>query len=170
MEALNSFIDYIARTNLFNFVIFLSIIILICIKLNIKAKLNTAVEGVKDTIEESENTKAEAENKLSAIEEDMSHIGEKVEAILKESEERANLVGEKILEDAQKSALVIGENASKAIDNSRLILKNDIIKRASIASIEVAKARILEELNRNSELHNILINQSIESIEGVELQ
>ena len=169
MENFNIFIDYIARTNLFNFVIFLSIIIFLLKKINISAKLETEQVQVKDSIVESETVKIQSEERLSSIEDSMAHIEEEIEAIIEKSEENANLVGEKILQDSQKTALVIHENTGKAIENSRMILKNELLKRASLASVEVAKNHIINELNTNQGLHDKLIDESIEAIEGVGL-
>lgn len=160
-------LDWILRTNLFNFIIFLSIIIYLYKKFNVTAQVEKAADSVKETIEEAENTKVEAENHLNEIEKSISNLGKEIEEILKESEENANLVGKKILEDSEKTALVIQENTQKAIENSRNILKNDLIKRAATASVEVAKAHIINELRDNQELHDRLINESIEAIEGV---
>lgn len=169
MENFNIFIDYIARTNLFNFVIFLSIIIFLINKINVKAQLENMQEQVSSTVTESETVKVEAEEKLHTIEDSIAHIEEEIEAIILKSEENAKLVGEKILQDAQKTALVIQENTSKALENSHMIMKNELLKRASLASLEVAKSHIIHELNNNKELHDKLIDESIDAIEGAGL-
>lgn len=169
MEMFKEIIDYIARTNLFNFAIFLSIIIFLVKKINVSAKLDEAKEAVKDEIFSSESAKVQSEEKLSSIEESMAHIEEEISAIIEKSEENAKLVGEKILEDAQKTALTIQENAQKAMDNSRVLLKNELLRRASLASIEIAKTHLINELSWNQGLHDKLIDESIDSIVGVEL-
>ena len=169
MEIMNSILDYLARTNLFNFIIFALIIIFLIKKLNVSAKMESSVDSVKETIEESETAKTESEEKLSNIEESMTHLSDEIDAILAESNERAQLVGSKIIEDANKTANIVKDNAQKSLENSTILLKNDIIRRASLASIEIAKSYILEELSKNAELHDKLIDESIEKIEGVEL-
>ena len=88
----------------------------------------------------------------------------KINAILKKSEENAQNVGEKILQDAEKNAIIVKENAEKVIENNQNLLKNDLIKRATLASVEVAKSHIINELNNNQDLHNKLIDESIEAI------
>ena len=165
MENLILFIDYIARTNLFNFVIFLSIIIFILKKINISSKLEKQQILVKDSIIESESAKVKSEERLRDIEDSMAHIEEEIDAILEKSEDNAKILGEKILLDAQNSTITIQENANKALDNSRMILKNELLKRASLASVEVAKNHIINELALNQELHDKLIDESIEAIE-----
>lgn len=167
MENFNIFIDYIARTNLFNFVIFLSIIIFLVKKINISAKLEDSQNTIKETIDNSEETKLESEKRLNSIEASIANIEEEINTILQKSEENAKLVGEKILQDAEKTALTIQENTSKSIQNSQTLLKNELLKRASLASIEVAKNHIINELSWNQELHDKLINESIDALEGV---
>jgi F0F1-type ATP synthase membrane subunit b/b' len=169
VDILHQIIDYIARTNLFNFVIFAGIIAFLVKKLDVKSKMETAVTEVEETIKESETVKTESEEKLSNIEESMKNISDEVDKILNNSKENAKLVGEKILSDTNYSVTVIQENAVKAIENSRVILKNDIIRRAALASVEVAKSHIEEELKRNPDLHNKLIDESVSEIEGIEI-
>ena len=93
-------------------------------------------------------------------------IEKEIDSILSTSEENAKLVGEKILQDGQKTALVVKENTEKALQNSYTLLKNDLLKKASLASVEVARNHIIDELSRNAELHDKLIEESIEAIEG----
>lgn len=169
MDFANAFLDYIARTNLFNFIIFASIIIFLVKKLNVNAKMEDARKAVNGTIVDSKEVLAKSEEKLSGIEESMKHLEDDIDAILSESDERAKAIGNKILEDANKAVLAVKENTAKSLENSRMILKNDLIRRASLASVEVAKARIVSELAKNADLHDRLIAESIDAIEGVDL-
>lgn len=167
MENFNIFIDYIARTNLFNFVIFLSIIIFLIKKINVVSKLENAQSEVKDTIVESESAKVQSEENLRTMEDSIAHIEEEIDALIEKSEETAQLVGEKIIQDGQNAVLVIKENTGKALENSRMILRNELLKRASLASVEVAKNHIVNELSWNQGLHDKLIDESIDSLEGI---
>ena len=168
MEQFNIFIDYIARTNLFNFIIFSFIIIVLVKKINVPAKLELEQNVVKDTIMDSEKAKLESEERLNSIEELMAHIEDEIDSILEKSTENANFVGEKILRDSNKTAQVIQENANKALENSYTILKNELLRRASLASIEVAKNHIINELSWNQGLPDKLIDESIEALEGID--
>ena len=51
-------------------------------------------------------------------------------------------------------------------DNRAELLKNDIMRRASLAAVEIAKNHIINELMSNHDLHNKLIDESIEAING----
>ena len=167
MENFNIVLDYIARTNLFNFVIFLSIIIFLIKKVQVGTKLEVMQTSINEQIDTSKTVKEESATKLRGIKKSLKNIEKEITSIIDTSETNANLVGEKILQEAEKTALVIKENTEKAIENSQILLKNELLKKASLASIEVAKNHIIQELISNNELHDKLINESIEALEGV---
>ena len=160
MESISEIINYIGRTNLFNFVIFLAIIIFVCKKINVTGKLEAAKKDVVNNIENSKTAKSDSESTLKAIEESVAHI---------EAEENARMVGGKILEDAEKSVENIKYNSKKTADARAGLIRNDIMRRASAASVDVAKNHIINELRNNPELHNKLIDESVEAINGVEI-
>ncbi len=169
MENLNQIIAYIARTNLFNFVIFAGIIIYLVRRMNVKSKMETAVKEVETLINDSEAAKTLSEEKLSNVEKSMEHLSEEIDSIIEKSEENAKLIGEKIAADTKNIVEVMHENMHKVMENNRVILKNDILRRAALASVEVAKAHITEELEKNPDLHDRLIDESIDAIEGTEI-
>ena len=157
-----------ARAVLSNFIVFATIIGLVLRQLvHPKALLEKEQTIIENQIKESEVVKEESEVRLSSIEASMANIEKEIDAILVSSEENAKLVGEKIVQDGSKTALTIKENTEKALENSKTILKNDLLKRTSLASVEIAKLHIINELNNNQELHNKLIEESIEALEGV---
>ena len=169
MEILSSIWEYIGRTNLFNFIIFVVVFALIFIEAKLVKKLDGAVQEIADEIKESDDVKSEAVKNLKNIEADIANLESDIDKIMRQAEVNAETVGEKILSDSESQIKSINDNAQKSLENKTILLKNDIIKRASIASIEVAKNHIINELNNNWGLHDKLIDDSIETIEGVEL-
>ncbi len=161
---LGSVLDYISRTNLFNFVIFLSILIFLFKKIDVVGMLENMKNAVIENIEASKTSKSESETHLKEIEEKVSHIEEEIDGIIKKSEQNAKLVGEKIIEDANHTVESIKDNSKKLVENKSALLKNDILKRASEASIEVARNHIVSELNNNNDLHQRLIDESLEAL------
>lgn len=154
-----------SRAVLSNFLLFALIIGLVMKNVvHPKAILEQEQTVIEEEIKNSENAKTESEERLSSIEESILHIEEEINAIIEKSKENAKLVGEKVVQDAEKTALVVKDNAEKVIENNQNLLRNDLIKRASLASIEIAKNHIINELNNNNELHNKLIDESIEAI------
>lgn len=169
MESISEILNYIGRTNLFNFVIFLAIIIFVCKKIDVAGRLEAAKRSVVDNIENSKAVKSDSEFTLKAIEESVAHIEEEIDEIIKKAEDNAQMVGGKILEDADKSVENIKYNLKKTADARAGLLRNDIMRRASAASVEVARNHIINELRNNPELHNKLIDESVEAINGVEI-
>ena len=165
-----NFLSFSARAVLSNFIVF-ALVIGIVMKqvVHPQAMLEVEQTTIENQIKESENAKEESEVRLSTIESSMANIEKEIDTIFNTSEENAKLVGEKILQDGQKTALIVKENTEKALQNSYTLLKNDLLKKASLASVEVAKNHIINELSWNQELHNKLIDESIEAIEGMEL-
>ena len=161
---LGSVLDYISRTNLFNFVIFLSILIFLFKKIDVVGMLENMKNAVIENIEASKTSKSESETHLKEIEEKVSHVEEEIDGIIKKSEQNAKLVGEKIIEDAYHTVESIKDNSKKLVENKSALLKNDILKRASEASIEVARNHIVNELNNNYDLHQRLIDESLEAL------
>lgn len=164
----NTILDFILRTNLFNFVIFITIIAYVYKKLDVNAMLKKSAEDVSERINNTEQAKTESEKTLSEIELTISHLEEEIDGIIKKSEENARLVGEKIIDEANMSAQSIRDNSVKTLENKTALLRNDILQRASKASVEIAGNHIKEELINNPDLHNRLIDESIEAIEGLD--
>ena len=163
--AFKAVLSPLSRAVLSNFILFALIIGLVMKQVvHPKSMLEKAQTAVEDEIKASEVAKEESEEKLTGIQKSARNVKKEVAVIIKKSEENAQLVGAKILEDAEKTALVVKENADKSIENSQILLKNDLIRRASLASVEVAKIHIINELNANSELHDKLIDESIEAL------
>ena len=161
---LGSVLDYISKTNLFNFIIFLSILIFLFKKIDVVGMLENMKNAVIENIEASKTSKSESETHLKEIQEKVSHIEEEIDGIIKKSEQNAKLIGEKIIEDANHTVESIKDNSKKLVENKSALLKNDILRRASEASIEVARNHIVNELNNNYDLHQKLIDESLEAL------
>ena len=158
-------LSFNARAVMANFIVFAMIIGFVLKQVvHPKAMLEQAQTVVENEIKDSISAKEESELKLATTQKDARGVKKEINAILKKSEENAQLVGAKIIEDARKTALVVQDNTEKTIETNLALLKNDILKRASLASIEIAKNQIINELNNNAELHDKLIDESIEAI------
>lgn len=166
---LGTILDYISRTNLFNFIIFFSIIVLICRKIELGSKLDDAKHVIAQRVEDSKAEKVASEENLKRIEDSVAHLADEIDEIIEKSKTNARLVGEKVLEDANNLASGIKDNSKKLVENKTALLKNDLLRKASEASIEVAKSHIINELNNNYDLHNRLIDESVDAISGVNL-
>ena len=158
-------LSFNARAVMANFIVFAMIIGFVLKQaIHPKAMLEQAQTVVENEIKESITAKEESEKKLASTQKDVKDVKKEINTILKKSEENAQLIGSKIIEDAKKTVLVVQDNTEKAIETNLALIKNDILKRASLASIEIAKNQIINELNNNYELHDKLIDESINAI------
>ena len=159
-------LDYIAKTNLFNFIIFAAVFALIFWKIDLIGLLEKGRQSIAEKIEDSETKRNEAEAGLQTIEDKVSNLENTVKELIVKSEENANIVGEKMISDANNTAQNIKSGTIKLTENKAALLKNDIMRRVSLAAVEIAKSHILNELMSNKELHNKLIDESIDAING----
>ena len=160
-----NFLSFSARAVLSNFIVFAFVIGLVMKQVvHPQAMLEIEQTAIENQIKNSENAKEESENRLNSVKDAMSNIEKEIDLILTTSEANAKVVGEKIVQDGKKTALILKENTQKTLQNNQTLLKNDLLKKASLASVEVAKNHIIEELNKNTELHDKLIEESIEAI------
>ena len=165
---MSAVLEYILRTNLFNFIIFAGIIIYLCIKLDVSGKLQQGKDSVKENVDASSAAQKDSEVNLAGIESKMANLQAEVEEIISKSSENVQLVGKQIIAETNKTVKNIKDNSQKMIENKTSVLRNDILRKVSLASVEVAKNHIISELNNNNELHLKLIDESIDAINVME--
>ena len=158
-------LSYTSRAVLANFIVFATIIFIIS-KVAIKPNelLEKAQKDIEQSIKKSEQVKLDSQEQLSSTQERIKNIEVEVEEIIKNSKETAQNAGAKILDDANKIAISTKEDIKKTIQNNQYLTKNDIVRRTSGALIEIAKTNIINELNKNPQLHEKLIDDSIQAI------
>ena len=121
MESISEIINYIGRTNLFNFVIFLAIIIFVCKKINVTGKLEAAKKDVVNNIENSKTAKSDSESTLKAIEESVAHIEEEIDEIIKKAEENARIHEENRIADLKEHCAKKGLDFD--VENAKYLAK-----------------------------------------------
>lgn len=158
-------LSYTSRAVLANFIVFATIIFIIS-KFAIKPNelLEKAQKDIENSIKKSEQVKLDSQEQLLSTQDRIKNIEVEVEEIIKNSKETAQNAGAKILDDANKIAISTKEDIKKTIQNNQYLTKNDIIRRTSSALIEIAKTNIINELNKNPQLHDKLIDESIQTI------
>jgi len=158
-------LSYIARSVLSNFIVFASIIFLV-LKFVVRPNklIEKAQKDVVGNIEKAQQAKLDSEERLVSAQERIKNIEVEIEEIIRNSEKNAQQAGAKILDDAQKVATSAKDDIKKVIQNNQFLLKNDIMRRTSNALLEIAKSNIIKELDRNPQLHDKLIDDSIQAI------
>ena len=158
MENLAQFWNVIVESNTLNFVVFVLILAYLCKKID-----------VNKIIEASKEAKEVAIKDLAKAEDSVKNVATEVETILADAKVTASKMREKIAEDAKLQAESIKKNAKKIIDAEEKIIYNLLMKKASKASLEVAKSHIKDTLRNNEALQDKYINESIDKLDGLNL-
>ena len=160
---------WIAGLSLVYFILLALALKFLCKKFNVAEGLEAARQKVFDTIKASEDEKLQSEEDYKKETETASHIDEEIYSALSVAEKSAQALGRKMLEDANKITRSIITSTQKRIDAQTNLLQADLLKKTAIASVEVARERIIQELEQNPELHDKFINESLEALNEVKL-
>lgn len=159
----------ILESNLINFLIVLSILVFICIKLNIKAKINDLQKAIVDSVEKSSSKKEDAHKALNEIQEKINHLDDDIADIEKNAERNIKSIERRISKEIVEKKKDIDNNATRIINLETKNFKTKLSNILSDASIDLVKKNVIEQLEKNKGLHNKYIDEAIEGIDKVNL-
>jgi len=158
-------LNIILHSNLFNFAVFLVIIILIAKKFDVAALIEKMRDDVIKKIDESDRAKSNAISEL----ENTKLVVSKTESEIKEIENNAQKTSEimkaDIMEDVNKKVNAIVQNSENIIKNEEKNITSLLVSKLGQKSVELAKNYVIEELNANPNLHVKFIDAGIEELE-----
>ena len=169
MENLAQFWNVIVESNTLNFVVFVLILAYLCKKIDVNKIIENLQAKIQQMVEASKEAKEVAIKDLAKAEESVKNVATEVETILSDAKVTASKLSEKIAEDAKKQTESIKKNAKKIIEAEEKIIYNSLMKKASKASLEVAKNHIKDTLRNNEALQDKYINESIDKLDGLNL-
>lgn len=160
---------YAVHDNMFNFIIFLVILIWVFKKADLKTMLANLQESIAKAINDAKKAKEAAMSNLDSAQAAVKDLPNELEKIKNDAEKSADSMVQKILTEADKQVSSIKDNAEKVIEAEEKLIIANLTKNASKDSIENARKKIQWELLKNTELHNKYINQSIDELDGLNL-
>ncbi len=167
MEQLIEIWAKICESNLFNFIVMILLLAWMVKKFDLGSKIEAGRKKIEQNISESEKAKEESLTKLYKAQEDATKVDEEMFKIFKAAEENAKVMGEKLIAEANSQKDVIKENSKKAIDANIKSVKNDILKETAEEAMKLAEEHIKSELERDPNLHQKYIYESIDAIDGI---
>ena len=167
MEQLIEIWAKICESNLFNFIVMILLLAWMVKKFDLGSKIEAGRKKIEQNISDSEKAKDESITKLYKAQEDAVKVDEEMLKIFQSAEEKAKFVGEKLIEEANVQRDTIKENSKKAIDANIKTVKNDILKETAEEAMKLAEAHIKSELERDPNLHQRYIYESIDAIDGI---
>ena len=167
MEQLIEIWAKICESNLFNFIVMILLLAWMVKKFDLGSKIEAGRKKIEQNISESEKAKEESLTKLYKAQEDATKVDEEMLKIFKAAEENAKVMGEKLIAEANSQKDVIKENSKKTIDANIKSVKNDILKETAEEAMKLAEEHIKSELERDPNLHQKYIYESIDAIDGI---
>ena len=167
MENLIEIWKQICESNLFNFVVMVLLLAWLVKKFDLGAKIEAGRKRIESTIAESETVKEENLKKLYEVQEASTKIDEEMLKVFNSAEEKARFVGEKLLEEGKIQAESIKENSKKTIDTNIKTVKNEIVKETAEEAMKLAEEHIKSTLEKDPNLHQKFIWESIDAIDGI---
>ena len=166
---MSEIVHLLVHSNTLNFLIVLSIIVILVVKLNLKDKIEVLREEIKSYVDASADEKNIAEQNLSIIKEKIQKLPLQIEDIQKSTENSVKSIGEKIKSDIQEQKQDISNNAERILNLEMKKFKQKLTSVLSEKSVEIAKENAINQLKENNELHNKYIDNAIEELDRISL-
>ncbi len=157
--------ELIVKSNTFNFVIFMLILIFVAKKVDISALLVSLQQKIIKLVEDSKLAVETSEDEVKKAENKLLKISNEVNSIIEDAEVTAEKLGKKILEDAKKQVEGIETNILKVIDSEIKKVNSNLSQKTAKVSLLVAKNHIKKTLDEKPQLHAKFINEGIEELD-----
>ena len=169
MHNIISFFQYIAQSNLINFLLMLYILYWIISKLDLNSYLEKSIENVEQTIKDSEYTKNNSQKQLRNIKTEMRKLPEELNKIENDTEEKAQNLKKQIDLSTQKTLDNIKANVSKVMGIEEKKIRSDIVSKTVKKTVLTAQANIENLLKEKPELHYQFIEESLSELDKVKI-
>lgn len=167
-ETLN-ILKELATSNTINFAIMAILLGVIIKKLHLSTAFEKSIEAIKNQISNSETEKANSSKILGKNKDLIEKLPNELEEMEKTSQSKLTAFEEKIEDNTRKTIenLVLTTDRIKTIEEKKV--SNLLTKSTSKEALELAKNRICELLEKNPEMHNDFIQQSIDELDKVKI-
>lgn len=166
---MEQFYNYILHSNIINFVIMLCILYAIIKKVNLGKTFDQSINNVNSNIQKSDSEKEKAQNQLNAAKELFEKLPQDIQTLENNSQDKVKIFTDKIAENTQKTIFELEKNIDRAISIEEKKISNLMSENTSKASVELAKQQIIDLLNKNPELHNQFVMNSLDELDKVKL-
>ena len=148
----------IVKSNTFNFLIMVIIMIAVLKGIHIGQLLENAKTKIKEKIDLSSKTKEDSVSKLAKAHAAISNIEDEIEEIFSKNDENIENIKSKIEDETSKKLITLEEDK----------IFSNLSKQTALASIELAKNHIIKTLEEKPEYHDNFISESINELDEVQ--
>ena len=100
----------------------------------------------------------------------MENLPEEIASLEKTSRNKIQAFEDKIKRNTEQTISDINKSIKRVMDIEEKKVSNIITQKTSKDSIELAKNKIIDILNKNPDLHNQFIQQSLDELDKVNIQ
>ena len=154
----------IFQSNLVNFLVMVFILYKLAAPF-VKKMINQAAENTKNIVKESDLKKEEALKRFEDAKEKYENTPQDIDYIVRNANDTLTSLERKSEEDTNKTKKELFSNADKSISSERARIISEITVDTANKSLLTAKENILNMLKEDENLHDRLIEQSIEELE-----
>lgn len=170
MQEIISILKLLAESNTINFIIMVALLWYIVRKIHLGAFFDGASDKIHSNIENSELSKQRSEGTLAESQKKMDKLPDDLAALEKTSESKIKAFEEKIKSNTERTIFDLGQSIKRVMEIEEKKVSNIMTEKTSRDSIALAKNKIIDILNKNPDLHNRFIQQSLEELDRVKIQ
>lgn len=162
-------IDFILKTNTFNFFILFLCFALLAHYLKLGEKLENLKNAVIKRIEDAKSEKENALTNLNKAKNDVANLENEIKDRISNAKTSAQNVASKINDETSKDMEGIIKNSENIIQGEEKSISSKILNKASQNAIELSREYIKSEFAKRSELHERFIRESIQELVRINL-
>lgn len=157
------------QSNTINFLAVAVIIAILCVKLDIKKRLETISNDITSYVENSSLEKELALKELEEINDKILLLDKETEEIKQGEKRNIQSIKEGLETDRENIKNDIKNNVTRLLNLETRKFKLDLTAKLAEKSVELAQKNAQEQLKDNRELHNRYINAAINEIDRIDL-
>ncbi|MBR3605708.1 MAG: hypothetical protein IKL52_06745 [Candidatus Gastranaerophilales bacterium] len=161
-----SIFEQILHTNLINFIIVLSLLVLIFKKARLGDLIDKMADDIQDKVEKSAANAADAIKQYKETRKSVQDTQQIQEKILENAQRSAQNLKAKIEQKADEREKEIQYKVEMFLKSQKEKAKKMTVKEIYLACVDLAQEEIIKKLDNKT--HKKLINNSIEELEHIE--
>ncbi len=159
--------NLIVKSNTFNFIILLIVLIFLLQKMRISSVLENLKNKIIEKIEMSKKEQEKAEIELSKAQKSIENLDIEIQQSVELTKKNIEGAVTQTLDNAQRQAEKILDNVKTTIENEEKQISSKVLENSTKQALISAKNKIVEKLKSNPELHSKYIDEAIENIDKV---
>lgn len=126
-------------------------------------------KNIEDTVTNSNNEREISKKNLDDAKTKMDNINGEIDGLIGDAQNTAKSIAEKIVLSSQGPIEHIENNTKKVLENNEDKTKKQLRKLTTKASIELVKNNLKTNLAQNPNLHQVFVDEAIDSIDTLEI-